>query len=204
MFYKFPEITNISDVLPAIEGSPEFIVANRGDHTVINYVVSTPDTFPPVVTVNDALRRECRGIVFDNATGNIIRRPLHKFFNANQTDETQVNKIDFDSPHSIYEKLDGSFIAPYRTSLGRLYIGTKMGNTDVATAAEQFVLARSNYLQLIDNLIEANYTPIFEWCTRKQRIVIDHPEDRLVLLAVRHMITGDYLNLEQIAPRLVL
>ena len=36
------------------------------------------------------------------------------------------------------------------------------------------------------------FTPIFEWCSRKQRIVIDYPEDRLVLLALRNNVSGEY------------
>lgn len=35
--------------------------------------------------------------------------------------------------------------------------------------------------------------PIFEWCSNRQRIVIDHPEDWLVLLAVLHQAEGHYL-----------
>jgi RNA ligase len=35
-------------------------------------------------------------------------------------------------------------------------------------------------------------TPIFEWCSRKQRIVVDYPEDRLVLIALRGTVTGEY------------
>jgi RNA ligase len=41
-------------------------------------------------------------------------------------------------------------------------------------------------------------TPIFEWCSRQQRIVIDHPVDRLVLTAVRDCITGAYLTYTQL------
>ena len=42
----------------------------------------------------------------------------------------------------------------------------------------------------------AGKTPIFEWCSRKQRIVVDYPEDRLVLIAIRDNITGEYSTYE--------
>ena len=45
MHYKFPEIRTINDVLPHIAGRDEFIVADKGDYTVINYMVSMADTF---------------------------------------------------------------------------------------------------------------------------------------------------------------
>lgn len=43
-----------------------------------------------------------------------------------------------------------------------------------------------------------NVTPIFEWCSRKQPIVIDYPEDKLVLTAIRHNITGEYFNYDDL------
>ena len=116
--YKFPHITNISNVLPAIDGRDEFVVADKGSYTVINYNVMMADTFPPVIQeLLDAgheqddyarIRRECRGIIFDSNTGDIIRRPFHKFFNVNEREETQDHVIDLSRPHAILEKLDGS------------------------------------------------------------------------------------------------
>ncbi len=205
MFYEFPVINNISDVLPAIEGSSEFIVADRGDHITINYVVSTPDTFPPVFTAggsakmratatrNKAIRRECRGMIFDKATGDLLRRPYHKFFNLNQIAETQIDKVDLTVPHIILEKLDGSMIVPYRIN-GRVIWGTKMGDTDVCTPVEAFVKKHPKYVDAF-KVAEANsLCMIFEWMSRVQRIVIDHPEDRLVLTAIRHLNSGEYVD----------
>jgi RNA ligase len=34
---------------------------------------------------------------------------------------------------------------------------------------------------------------VFEWCSNKNRIVLDYPEDRLVLTAVRENVSGNYL-----------
>ena len=205
MFYPFPIINNINDVLPAIEGASEFLVADRGDHTVLNYVVMTPDSFPPVKvaggsakqraerSLNNALRRECRGMIFDNATGAILRRPYHKFFNLNQIDETHINKIDLTQPHDIIEKLDGSMIVPYRVNR-RVIWGTKMGDTDVCTPVEAFVKLHPEYLRFFQRCEASNISPIFEWMSRVNRIVIDHPEDRLVLTAMRTITHGGYMS----------
>ena len=51
---------------------------------MINYVVSTPETFATMNDIGDAIRRECRGMIFDGDTGIIISRPYHKFFNAGE------------------------------------------------------------------------------------------------------------------------
>jgi RNA ligase len=198
MFYKFPEIRNISDVLPAIEGASEFLVADRGDHITINYMVNTPTTFPPVKTLNDAIRRELRGIIFSKDDGRILRRPLHKFFNIGEREETQANLIDLSRPHDILEKLDGSFICPYRVN-GRIIMGTKMGCTDVADQAERFVEKNPQYIKAFECAESQGFSLIFEWCSRKQRIVLDHPEDTLVLIASRNIVTGNYHSYSSIS-----
>ena len=202
MNYQFPIIRHINDVRPAIAGSDEFIIAEREWGYVVNYMVSMPDTFPEVktsggsaamreeATLHKAIRRECRGLLF-YPDGKIMSRRLHKFFNVNERDETQFNRIDFTQPHVILEKLDGSMITPVVTSSG-LRWGTKMGVTEVGMGAEEFVARNPKYMLFAEYVMSLGFTPIFEWCSRKQRIVIDYPEDRLVLLALRNTVTGEY------------
>ena len=196
MNYEFPYITNISDVLPAIHGRDEFVVAEKEGYTVINYNVMMADTFPPIEgniadRVLTMLRRECRGIIFDSKTGDIIRRPFHKFFNVNEREETQDHVIDLSRPHAVLEKLDGSMIAPFIVD-GKMIWGTKMGATDVAKPVEDFVKNNPRYENYARALINHGFTPIFEWCSRKQRIVLDYKEDQLILTATRHMHSGKY------------
>ena len=109
MFYKFPEINHIIDVLPHIEGRNEFRIFDKEWYKVINYVVAFEETFQwdDNDPVGSAIRRECRGLVFDTATGNLISHPYHKFFNVGEREETQVNKVNLYEPHVVLEKLDG-------------------------------------------------------------------------------------------------
>jgi RNA ligase len=217
MNYQFPMIQHLDDVRPAIEGRDEFIIAERDWGYVVNYMVAMTDTFPPVSdddywcpgckmpvaetegcgsqrcpdAVNlAAIRRECRGLLF-NKDGSIMARRLHKFFNVNERDETQFGVIDFTQPHVILEKMDGSMITPVVTE-GGIRWGTKMGITDVSMGAELFVAHHLQYKQFARWCQSMRLTPIFEWCSRRQRIVIDYPEDRLVLLALRNTVTGEY------------
>jgi len=141
------------------------------------------------------IRRECRGIIFDTVTGDIIRRPFHKFFNVNEREETQDNVVDLSQSHAILEKLDGSMIAPFVVN-DQLIWGTKMGATEVAEPVEDFVLLNENYSQFARFIIRRGYTPIFEWCSRKQRIVLDYKEDQLILTAIRDLTTGRYMSLD--------
>lgn len=200
---KFPTILDISNVLPYIEGHEEFSIVERDGYTVINYQIIKEDTFPDILREvgkdiyarpmlewdEEALvRRECRGIIFDNVTGAILRRPYHKFFNYKERKETQ--RIDMSRPHTVLEKLDGSMIAPFY--LGKeLKWGTKAGETDVSNQVLPHI--NSFYTDFVNNCIKLhNSTPIFEWCSNKQRIVLNNEKDQLVLTAIRHMHTGAY------------
>ena len=208
MNYKFPLIRNISDVLPAIEGRDEFVVAEKEGYTVINYNVMMADTFPDVVLADPdrpdlaavarhaMLRRECRGIIFDSKTGDIIRRPFHKFFNVNEREETQDHVVDLSRPHAILEKLDGSMIAVFAHE-GKLIWGTKMVAQDFHEQVEQFVKESDiDYESFCWELINSGHTPIFEWMHPQKRIVIDYgKEPTLTLTAIRNIVTGAYVPL---------
>jgi RNA ligase len=52
------KITSIHPILKAIEGKEEFIVIDKSDYKVVDYVFQTPTTF------DDPLLMECRGIKF--------------------------------------------------------------------------------------------------------------------------------------------
>jgi RNA ligase len=181
-----------------------FIEADRGDHIIFNYLISTPMTFPaftgdPVLDRKYAILRECRGITFDTVTGRCIARKFQKFFNLNQIPETQANVIDFTRPHVIMDKLDGSMITPFKASGWNTHRwGTKMGITDVAIPVEAHVEANPNYREFAILCETAGFTPMFEWTSRQQRIVIDYPEDRLVLLHLRNIATGEYATRTQV------
>lgn len=195
MNYNFPYITNINDVLPFIEGRNEFRVMQKDWYTVVNYAVAFEETFQ--WDDNDyggfVVRRECRGLIFDTETGNLISRPYHKFFNAGEKDETQLNKINLCEPHVVLEKLDGSMIRPIPTKEG-FRLATKAGITDVAMNAEVFIVDKPHYAEFILECINQGLTPIFEWVSRKNRIVVDYPEDQLILTAVRDNETGKYIH----------
>ena len=184
-----------------------FIVAQRDWGTVVNYIQMGPDMFPEVHTAGGsasmrerqtrlkAIRRECRGLLF-NHDGNLVSRAFHKFFNVGERRETLLENIDLTRPHIILAKLDGSMIRALPTRDG-YRLSTKMGPTDVAAQVEPFVAARPNIDRFIRDTLSQGYTACFEWCSRQQQIVCDFPQDRLVLTAVRHIRNGEYLTYQQ-------
>lgn len=218
MKYEFPKINHLNDVLPAIKDVPEFIVVEKDDYIVVNYVVMNESTFPLIgekfcpgcsrfegeIIIDGcgsqrcpdnvdvaAIRRECRGLVFDKS-GSLINRRFHKFFNVNEREETRHEAIDWNQPHHILEKLDGSMVSPCLLPSGVVRWMTKMGVTDVSMEAEVFVALNKKYQDFAIRAIADGVTPIFEWCSNKNRIVLDFPEDQLILTAARNNVDGDY------------
>lgn len=193
--YQFPKITHLDQVLKAIQGREEFVVKVDEIHgyTIINYLLNLGDTFPPVVDERTAILRECRGITFDTKTGKVLSRKYHKFFNLGERPETLPENMDFNRTHRYLEKLDGSMITPLLIN-GKIRWCTKMGLTDVAKPVDEWTADRLQYHELSKYWMSRNHTPIFEWCSRQQRIVIDYAETQLVLTAIRNNETGEYLD----------
>ena len=204
--YEWPHITYISDVLPYIEDAPEITVRQRdGGITVIDYAFIQDSTFPPVQSDDDKkaiIRRECRGLIFHTDTGILARRGYHKFFNVQERAETHPDHFIEDplrpeTKHMVLEKLDGSMVTPFVMPEGGIIRwATRGGITDVSMQAESFAVEHPEYKYLARYLLFDGcepITPIFEWCSRQQRIVMDYPDDRLVLTGARYLWSGRYL-----------
>jgi RNA ligase len=178
----FPTIKHIDDVLPSLRDRNDFVVAKRLGYTAIDYVFADKDTF------DDPIRRECRGLKF-GSDGSLIARPYHKFFNVGERDDTQPNAVDWGRPHVVLEKLDGSMVHPASVN-GVCVLMTRMGRTEVAMQAESHLTEA--YRALIDEAWSDGWTPIFEWCSPNNRIVVRYEEDALVLTGMRRLSDGVY------------
>lgn len=196
----FPKITKLWDVIGAIAGRKEFVVARRDWFTSVLYVAQSSTTFGGLPSDDFDLvqrLRECRGLVFDSSTGDILARPYHKFFNVNEKPDTELQHVDLGQPHVILEKLDGSMVFAVPAPGGfRLF--TKAGITETSMRAEELVAASPRHSELIKCFLRNNATPIFEWCSRRDSIVLDYPEDELVLTAARWIDTGEYIDYDKL------
>jgi RNA ligase len=191
----FPIIKHIDDVRPHVDAhSDSFYIADKGDYLVANYA-SVMSAFPPLSDgPHAAILRECRGLIFDAKSGNLIRRPLHKFFNLGEREESRGDNFKSEDIVGVYDKLDGSMIAPFMLN-GEIRWGTKMGLTHMTPDVEDFVRRNPKYHELAKYMLNNKYpaTPIFEYMAPKHRIVVNHEEEKMALLAVRFIETGEYL-----------
>lgn len=170
------------------------------DLTTFCYMIAVDDTF------NDAHSRECRGIVF-NDRGDVVGRPLHKFFNVNEREETQVHKLDWSKITRVMDKRDGSMIhtvivsVPQRSGEPTQSVrmkSKKSFDSDVARMAHNWALQFREYQAFFKKVVELDVTAIFEWTSPEARIVLYYPEHELRLLHVRDNKSGRYWTRDEL------
>jgi RNA ligase len=137
----------------------------------------------------NAATLSCRGLVLD-ADYQPIARPLQKFFNV----EEHQGPLPDGMP-VIYEKMDGSMILLFH------YADEWQVASRGSFMSEQAVKAKallSNYSEELAAL-DRHYTYILEIIYPTNRIVVDYgTQERLVMLAAIHTLTGAELVLERI------
>ncbi len=133
----------------------------------------------------------CRGLIMNKA-GDIIARPLPKFFNLGE----QENQYIPNEPFEVYEKMDGSLGILYWLE-GQPHMASRGSFTsEQAKKAEQMLYGK--YRSAISKL-NPNVTYLFEIIYPANRIVVDYGRDeKLVLLAMIETKTGEELELEDI------
>lgn len=195
-----PYIRNIHEVLPYLNQREDITIDDKGVYIVIKYTTITgKNTFDN--SEGGQYRRECRGLIFDKFTGEILSRPFHKFFNVGERADTEIGKINMDREHIIQDKLDGSMVRPFlmRAPSGvRVPVfATKSGVTDIASDArkvfDNFDVDGSR-LRWIMRQLDFKNTPIFEYIGPGNRIVIHYKESDVVLLALRNNYSGAYIR----------
>ncbi len=165
---------------------------NGKDVVIVSYMIADKDFW------NQDLALETRGAVFCAETGVCLSRPFEKFFNVGEREDTQVNRLNFEGMR-VFEKRDGSMITPARIN-GKIFLKTKKSFfSDVAQVAN--ASATPELLKFCEIYIDQGITPIFEFTHPDCKIVLDYGnEPEFVLLAGRRIDTGDYVDINSLAP----
>jgi RNA ligase len=196
---EFPVIETYDQALDAVRNMHEFQFQKTGGFMFIKYTTALKSTFPDPNTAENEkqkhiyqVRRECRGIGFDVKTNRIVTRKFHKFFNLNEKPESAVENINWERPFVVIEKLDGSLVSPIRVGKQIEYT-TMLGLTNYGPQLAKFVKHCMPYIDY-DGFslacIEKGISPLFEWCSEKNLIVVKYARDMLTLLAMRYTESG--------------
>jgi RNA ligase len=183
------KINNINEFREQVKHREEIRENTIGrDLNSFCYMISSEGTFD-----NNALR-ECRGIVFNTVTGQVVSRPLHKFFNVNERAETRVENLDWSKVTRVMDKRDGSMIHTVITDDGFKLKSKKTFDSEVAKSASAWLETPegASAKRVCQYATSHNLTAIFEWTAPDARIVLFYPEKKLTLLHIRDNVTGDY------------
>lgn len=189
----FPVIENVSDIEAHVRPDAGLKIHVWGGRFLgANYAITMPETFQGPIDL------EWRGLIFNRETGKLVSRPFHKFFGI--MERQGLADLDLSVPSWTEDKLDGSMISAFVDTDQEVVFHTRGGFSSQALAAR--MLATDSLLRLVREVYAAGFTPIFEWTSPKNRIVIKYDADALTLLAIRHRRTGAYMpksDLEAIA-----
>ncbi len=148
-------------------------------------------TYIPQHLKRDPILNQCRGIVLNSQDDwNIVSYPYDKHYNYGEPEAANIDP----NTMRVYEKLDGSLMTLY------CYKGNwRVSSSSVANASGKCNtgLIFSNLFERAwnyegypnKNRLDSNYCYMFELCTNDNRVVLEHPYDKLVLHGVRNLVT---------------
>lgn len=157
--------------------------------TIISYMIADKEFW----ILDKAL--ETRGHCFDTLTGQCLALTFPKFFNIGEREETLPHNLPWNSKYVVTSKIDGSMIIPVLIQDNIVFKTKKSFYSDVAIYANE--MASENVKECSKMLLERNLTPIFEFTSPKNKIVLDYGKDpKFTLLAVRDMKNGIFIGRE--------
>lgn len=135
--------------------------------------------------------REMRGICFVfNKDGSLFNRYilLEKFFNLNQVPDTLYSVVKNYKIKFINNKEDGSIASFIKLPNGKVVGRTKMGFDNYqANGINRIYRTNTDVKKFVDWALDNDITPIFEFVSPNNRIVLRYPGEELILLRLRDL-----------------
>ena len=182
-YHKYLEIPTYEDCLQICKDHIGFSHSKqelKGDLVEsFKYNIITPNMWDGFGRLN------MRGITF--VDGAMVALPFPKFFNRGEVAET--TNVDFSKVKYIFEKLDGSLISFFRVAEEIELKSMKSVESDVAKNARVYVDTREDVLAFVEILLDKALSPIFEYVSPENKIVLNYEQD-LVFLGARSLLTG--------------
>jgi T4 RnlA family RNA ligase len=141
----------------------------------------------------DTFALELRGLTVNLETGEYFWG-LHKFFNDNENPFTMGDELWEDEELLCMEKLDGSLIQCIVKD-GRVYAKTK-GTffSEQAQMAQKIINENINYQMAIRECYKTGLFLYFELVSPFNQVVVPYEKTELRLIQARRIITGEYLD----------
>ena len=189
---RTPEIRHLDDIVHRVDPGRGVHLFTHGDVLILRYVSARPNTF------ETELDLECRSLVFDRDSGDLLSRSLHKFFNLGEREG--LADLSLEEGADLLLKIDGTMLSGFTrlAAPDQPLFHTKGGMTE--HAARGLALAPPNVIALAREAIADRATPTLEWTSPENRVVIPYATTEFRLIAIRDRVTGVYL--EELADHL--
>lgn len=130
---------------------------------------------------------QCRGLVTDDMTGEIVGRPFKKFFNQDQNRHTATK--DFD----VFTKEDGSLGIAFNYKGDWILASRGSFTSEQAVWAAEY--CNDNLVHGVAAMFDKSLTYLFEIIYRNNKIVVNYGDyEGLILLGAINTKTGDELS----------
>lgn len=163
------------------------IISENDDYFLLKYNQIASD-------FNNELVRQCRGIIFDKGSLEVVCRPFDKFGNYG---ESYVPDIDWPTAR-VQEKVDGSIIKLWYHKEWRVSTNGSINafETDLPFSYGQFKTFGDAFMASIDDEIlfdelDREYTYMFELVGPYNRVVVPYENLGAYHIGTRHTKTGE-------------
>lgn len=143
----------------------------------------------------DPIVQECRSLILDTETFEVVSKKFNRFFNHGEYPE-YFNDFDWSNAVCL-EKADGSLIGVYKhngkweiSTRGMAYAEGKFQDTEVTFRERVFTAfgfeSEDKFQECFDSISNGDHTFIFEYTSPDNRIVTPYKEDKMVLIGITH------------------
>lgn len=190
------EIVNNNDSFTFLETKQEFLGYNI---STFSYRHVDVNTFLNPIKDKDYNALEFKGLTFIFDKDNSYKRflMLHKFWILDQYENSRYELFKNKKIKNVYIKEDGYLITFVQFPNNIIYAKTKNGfKLEIVDKAMEIYNRNIKLNNFVIFCIDNNYSPIFEFVSEKNSIVVKYNQDNLILLRIRNNNTGEYIDLD--------
>ena len=135
----------------------------------------------------DEITLQCRGLVTDDETGEVVARPFEKFFNIEEDEHTPTKNF------SIYEKMDGSLGISFNYKGD--WIFASRGSFTSEQCLKGIDILNASVNERAAQPLNPEFTYMFEIIYPENRIVVNYGKDeKVVMLGAINTKTGEEMS----------
>jgi len=164
--------------------------------STFNYFICNYNNFANPIPNKNINAFDLRGITFVfNEDGTLWNRflMLPKFFNLNETEFTQYNNVKNKKIINISTKEDGSLIAFMLLPNQKIFAKTIAGfSNEQCIASLKLLYEHDEHVLWVKDMLNKGYTPLFEYISWDNRIVLKYSKSEIRLIGIRNNNTGEF------------